>query len=157
MTATCCLPEANVNSAFHEAVSVRISFLTSDIPSLSTFLTCPVRWASAPPGWLICLFSSRRHLISHTAGPDIPPDPDNYPETKISKGLRGVRWVAPALNSPDNSLSCFLPADIKKMMASVIRTELLRHATDTAGRQEALLQSVSKNFFMKSLQGNENF
>ena len=55
MTATCCLPEALVNSAFHEAVSVRMSFLMSDIPSLSTFLTCPVRRASCST-WMINLF-----------------------------------------------------------------------------------------------------
>ena len=48
MTATCSFARGPVNSAFHEAV--KISFLMSDIRSLSTYLTCPACCSLA--GWV---------------------------------------------------------------------------------------------------------
>ena len=50
MTATCSFARGPVNSAFHEAV--KISFLMSDIRSLSTYLTCPAWWSWLGPGWV---------------------------------------------------------------------------------------------------------
>ena len=63
MTATCSFARGPVNSAFHEAV--KISFLMSDIRSLSTYLTCPAwrGWLGlAGSSWMMNLFIFQPYL-----------------------------------------------------------------------------------------------
>ena len=123
MTATCSFARGPVNSAFHEAV--KISFLMSDIRSLSTYLTCPACCSLA--GWVqlddeFVYFPAP--TWSYPAGPDIPPDINNYPPrppltpivlnlTKISQDLTCATLLEIIRNSPDNSFSGLYRRDIK--------------------------------------------
>ena len=170
MTATCSFARGPVNSAFHEAV--RISFLMSDIRSLSTYLTCPA-WA----GWVqlddefVYLPAS---TCSYPAGPDIPPDINNYPpRTPLTPLLvwllKLARLVRP--NSPDNSFTGtgLQPGglDIKSGELEVVVLAMIYYATATTDTTlqntnttttspEAGLQSVTPSgSYEKSLQSNE--
>ena len=117
MTATCSFARGPVNSAFHEAV--KISFLMSDIRSLSTYLTCPAwrGWLGlAGSSWMMNLFifqpppgATQRGLTFLQISTIIHRPPPRTPSLVIS-GIKLARLVrhqtaVSRRNSPDNSSS----------------------------------------------------
>ena len=116
MTATCSSARGPVNSAFHEAV--KISFLMSDIRSLSTYLTCPAWCSWLGPGWVhlddefvyfpalvLELPSGTRHSSRYQQLSSPPPSTP----IGVLAPLKLARLVRPisVRNSPDNSFTGF--------------------------------------------------
>ena len=144
------------------------------------FVHCQHTWHVQPAaGWLAGWVQLDDEFVyfpaptwSYPAGPDIPPDINNYPPrspltpivlnlTKISQDLTCATLLEIIRNSPDNSFSglytAVISSEIKEKLLALAMTGLwftsstvLLHCTATQPG-EALLQSVTYLAVMKNL------